>query len=135
MANRPSWLFDSVGTIICVVVVLPGCRSSEENPALTPETGGVKARQEVVTSAKRSRAELIVLGRAAEASGSPVALGSVARLVLWASPCPVVVLGQAASHLDVAGRGGQRSAQQSSLRLALPGSGLGTKPEPWPPAA
>ena len=43
MANRPSWLFDSVGTIICVVVVLPGCRSSEENPASTPETVGVKA--------------------------------------------------------------------------------------------
>lgn len=52
------------------------------------------AGQEIVAHAHRTGAGLIVIGRGGPGAGSPSARssGSTARLVLWAAPCPVLVL-------------------------------------------
>jgi nucleotide-binding universal stress UspA family protein len=55
------------------------------------------AGQEIIRHAREQRADLIVLGRGGDACDAPaqgrrLPLGSTARLVLWAAPCPVLVL-------------------------------------------
>ena len=93
------------------------------------------AGQELVAHASRSRAGLIVLGRAADAADSRAALGSVARLVLWASPCPVIVLGNGAPRDGGLEREADSASRRRSLERELRSPGLDTRPEPWPPAA
>jgi nucleotide-binding universal stress UspA family protein len=60
------------------------------------------AGQEIIRYAREHHADLIVLGRGGDASHGHnlggVLLGSTARLVLWAAPCPVLIL-----PLDVRG--------------------------------
>jgi nucleotide-binding universal stress UspA family protein len=54
------------------------------------------AGQEIIRHAREHRADLIVLGRGGDVSDARaegrLPLGSTARLVLWAAPCPVLVL-------------------------------------------
>jgi nucleotide-binding universal stress UspA family protein len=61
------------------------------------------AGEEIIRHARGSCADLIVVGRGGDAShaqgrASALPLGSTARLVLWAAPCPVLVLPLDGSH-------------------------------------
>jgi nucleotide-binding universal stress UspA family protein len=93
------------------------------------------AGQELVAHASRSRAGLVVLGRAADTADSCAALGSVARLVLWASPCPVIVLGNGGPRDAELERGADIASKRRSLGRGFRSSALGAQPEPRPPDA
>jgi hypothetical protein len=74
------------------------------------------AGQEIVATARRSGADVIVVGRGgdrshAEVPAGALCVGSAARLVLWAAPCPVLVLplDRAARPEAVFDRPGRRS--------------------------
>jgi nucleotide-binding universal stress UspA family protein len=97
--------------------------------------------QEVVAHALSRRADLIIIGRGGDASHSAVPagalpIGSTARLVTWAAPCPVLVVsldGVRGDAIDPS-RGGKRRRLRDTPVIALRGS-ESERPGTRPPAA
>jgi len=62
-------------------------------PSTTTLTPLGDAGEEILAHAARGHIGLVVAGRCRQGDASPPALGSSTRLLLWAAPCPVLILG------------------------------------------
>jgi len=64
-------------------------------PSTTTLTPLGDAGEEIVSHAARGHIGIVVAGRCRQSETSAPALGSSTRLLLWAAPCPVLILGTA----------------------------------------
>jgi nucleotide-binding universal stress UspA family protein len=94
--------------------------------------------QEIIRSAHQSRANLIVMGRGTSAAHPShtglLPLGSTTRHVMWAAPCPVLVL---PTESLTQRQSSWRTMRTRSRKASPPAKGFVSEPEldPRPPAA
>ena len=98
------------------------------------------AGEEIVRHARQSDADLVVIGRGGDASTASLPLGalplgSTARFVLWAAPCPVLVLPLDATPQLVPGPGGRRATRPRTADVLELRASSRHMPAPMPPAA
>jgi nucleotide-binding universal stress UspA family protein len=134
--NERDWLQDRARTWVHALMEDAGSSAARSTPVIRWGDPG----SEIIRHARRGAADLIIIGRGGGAAqpclpGTLLPLGSTARLVTWAAPCPVLVLPLQVSPGVVPRPPAREPGQRTKANVIALRSAQNGPSRPLPPAA